>query len=510
MNGESTAERTMNESLPALEPSELESLLQLIQEVIGIPFPPERRGDLARHLREMTLTMGFKEQRDFVNWFLHEAPPAKRMDLLAKQLTIGETYFFRDEKNFQLLGKEILPALYQTDKEQITLWSAGCSSGEEPYTMAMTIDMAPFSGREVKIVASDINPVALGKAQAGQYTDWSFRNPPPGVQEKYFTRTGPNKVQIAKQIQQKVLFMHVNLVEERYPPPLDKPASIDVLFCRNVLMYFTQEKRDFIVNRFSMLLADDGWFFVSPSEAALIRHPALSIDRASEPNIFRKRVRSSPVHVVPPKVFHSQPPSPQVIRLKQEQVGKKDLPKRGTDSPSGMLAAAQQKEILERADRLFKDHRLTEAATLLTDYLAVKNRSVAREGDADLQTATLLLARIHANLGKLDQAEQGYRRAIALDRLRADHYYHLAIILLEKGDADGAVSLLGKALFLQPEMVVAHLQLASLSPDKKRAHRHARTVVELLAKDPPESIVPLSDGLTVSAITQMARQITGT
>ncbi|MEO5351646.1 MAG: hypothetical protein H7835_00285 [Magnetococcus sp. XQGC-1] len=429
------------------------------------------------------------------------------MELLAKQLTIGETYFFRDEKNFQLLGNEILPALYQANKERITLWSAGCSSGEEPYTMAMTVDMAPPTSGEVKIVASDINPIALEKAQLGQYTDWSFRNPPPGIREKYFTRASPNKLQIVRAMQEKVLFLQVNLVADLYPPPLERPGSVDVLFCRNVLMYFTQEKRNFIVNKFSQLLADGGWFFVSPSEAALIQHPALTCDRSTEPNLFRKRLSPLPIRSVLP--VPPRPLSPRSTLLKQVQEHKKHAPAPKREPHAPRPLPAQHEGMVERAGKLFKAHRLTEAAALLTDYLAGCKPAAVGEGDGSLQAAILLLAKIQANLGNLEQAEQGYRRAIALDRLQADHYYHLAIILLEKGDSVEAAALLEKALFLQPELVVAHLQLATLLPDKKRARKHARNVLDLLAKLPADAVVPLSDGLTASAIIQMARQITG-
>ncbi|MBF0463355.1 MAG: tetratricopeptide repeat protein [Magnetococcales bacterium] len=494
------------ELLVVLDQADLERLLALIQNIIGIPFPKDRLGDLARHLRDMALSLRFRDQRDFVKWFLNDADHTERIELLAKQLTIGETYFFRDEKNFHLLGREILPKLHHAGKEQIILWSAGCSSGEEPYTMAMTAHMAHLSNQEVHIVASDVNPVALDKARLGIYSGWSFRNPPPGILEKYFTRIGHDKFQIAAQIQEKVLFMKVNLMADCYPPPLDKPASVDVIFCRNVLMYFTKEKRDEVINKFFLLLADNGWFFVSPSESALIQHPGLTLDRSSEPNVFRKGlVKQQPQPMTRGAAHHALVP---LVSSRPAQEARKLVPKPQTGRTRVVQASLQESSVLEKADRLFHGKYLAEAAALLTAYLDTPKKP-GQDHPAQYQEAVVLLAKIQANLGNLDQAEACYRRAIAADRLQADYYYNLAVILLEKGDPDGAVALLEKTLFLQPDLVVAHLQLASLSRDKKKAKKFAHNVLDLLANDSPDAIVPFSDGLTAATISHMARQMTG-
>ncbi len=493
------------ELLVMLDQADLAQLLLLIQDIIGIPFPKDRLGDLARHLRDMALSLRFQDQRDFVKWFLNDADHAERMELLARQLTIGETYFFRDEKNFHLLGNEILPELHHSNKERITLWSAGCSSGEEPYTMAMTAQ-TPLSNKEVHIVASDVNPVALDKARLGIYSGWSFRNPPPGILERYFTKVGHDKFQIISQIQKKVIFMKVNLVAESYPSPLDKPAAVDVIFCRNVLMYFTKEKRDEIIDKFCVLLAEDGWFVVSPSESALIQHPGLTIDRSSEPNVFRKRLVKKQIQPVIWGATHNSPRP--TVSIQPAREARKTLPKPRSIGPLGVKKSFQEDGVLEKAKILFGDRRLTEAASLLTGYLDTQKKPDPSDSSARHQEAIVLLAKIQANLGNLDQAEQGYRRAIATDRLQADYYYDLALILLEKGDPDGAVALLEKTLFLQPDLVIAHLQLASLCRDKKRAGKFARNVLDLLKNASPDSIVPFSDGLTAATIIHMAHQIT--
>ncbi|MEO5362655.1 MAG: tetratricopeptide repeat protein [Magnetococcus sp. DMHC-8] len=507
MNTESSMDQEMPAWPDETVQAEWQQFIALIQDIIGIPFPRERAAELARHVRDMTAALGFSHQHDFVRWFLNDANQARRIELLAKQLTIGETYFFRDEKNFRLLNNEILPQLQRTGRSRVTLWSAGCSSGEEPYTMAMMMHMAPLPALEVQIVASDINPNALDKARTGIYSGWSFRNPPPGVQDRYFTRLGANQFQIVSHIQQQVLFLQVNLVADHYPPPLDQPAAVDILFCRNVLMYFTPEKRAQIIDRFCTLLVDDGWLIVSPSEAALVQHARLAIDRPAEPNVFRKQLARPAARPAPPPV--TPPSAPPVMTGRRARaVTPGTLPVPGRRPPARPTDHLPVDAVLEQARKLFNDKKLTEAADLLTGCLNRGHHPDRSAGPGPHPEAIALLAQIQANLGQLDQAEESYRRAIAVDRLQADHYYHLAMIRLEKNRPDEAVALLEKALFLQPDLVIAHLQLAGLYQDKRQVQRCARNVVDLLASADPDAIVPGADGLTVAAIRQMAQRMT--
>lgn len=512
MKTASSLERTKPDILALLEPADLERFISLIQDKLGIPFPKDRWGDLARHLRDLTVSSGFENPGDFVTWFLSNENHKNHVELLAKQLTIGETYFFRDEKIFQWLRNNILPQLRCSQKKKIILWSAGCSSGEEPYSIAITTHMTAFSNtKDVQIIASDINPNALNKARLGVYSNWSFRNPPLDIVKKYFTKIDRNQFQIATHIQEKVLFAQINLVSKTYPPPLDKPASVDVIFCRNVLMYFTPEKRKNIMNRFCLLLVDGGWFVVSASEAAFIQHPSLILDRSTAPNIFRKGSIEKQNAPIVRKITNTHP-VPSVPTKKTKRPPRISDKGKGTPIPgvkSSLSETQTEETLLKKARRLCDDKRLAEAASLLKDHL---DRQETLGSDALSQKQHEIIAffaQIQADLGDLDQAEQWYRRAIALDRLKTDYYYLLAMILLEKKRPEESITLLEKVLFLQPDFIIAHFHLASLYQDKKRAQKFARNVLELLSPTNPDATIPFSDGLTEKSIRNMAQQMIG-
>ncbi|MBF0183264.1 MAG: hypothetical protein HQM06_02580 [Magnetococcales bacterium] len=477
----------------ALAGEELAWLRNLIEQRLGFPFPDHRLEDLYRSLREMAAAEQINDVAQMVKWLLYRATPEQQLALMARYITIGETYFFRDEKQFDLVAKQLVPPLLHSGKRPLMLWSAGCSSGEEPYTLAIALFLQGLRENEVQIVASDINPDALQRARVGCYTSWSFRHALPDIQQRFFQRTANQLWQINDTIRQRVNFFSLNLVEDSYPAPFDQPASMAVIFCRNVLMYFSPEQRQRIVGQFVDRLMEGGWLLVSPSEAALIRHPQLHLRDSRQANLFYRNSLSTVVTSKRSATATLPPPLPSPPR--------RPLASRHRQPMQGLPASSGGDPVLLEAEQLFYAHRLSEAAVVLERQGEDPPPSLAR---------IVLLARIQANLGRLNAAERNYRQAILRDRLQAEHYYHLAMILLAKGETEEAQSVLEQALFLQPDLVIAHLQLATLCRDKKRARKHASTVWQLLEESAAETTVPYAEGMTVQTIRQIIRQLDGT
>ena len=197
----------------------------------------------------------------------------EQAELLVSHLTIGETYFFRDKNCFETLQTHILPTLInsrQGREQRLRVWCAGSSTGEEPYTVAILLQrmIADLAEWNITILATDINPASLRKGAHGEYGDWSFRDTPHWVKEKYFTASSDGRRMISDTIRKMVAFVPLNLAQDSYPSLSNNTNAMDLIFCRNVLMYFAPEQIRKVIDKFRHSLVDGGWLIVSPCETS--------------------------------------------------------------------------------------------------------------------------------------------------------------------------------------------------------------------------------------------------
>jgi chemotaxis protein methyltransferase CheR len=153
---------------------------------------------------------------------------------------------------------------------RLRVWSAGCATGEEPYSIAISINKVVPAVQDwhVTLLATDINPRFQQTALEGLYREWSFRDTPPWIKAQYFSRQPGGRLAILPAIQRMVTFAYLNLVDDVYPSLLTNTTAMDVIFCRNVLMYLAPEQAKKVVHRLHHALADGGWLIVSPSETS--------------------------------------------------------------------------------------------------------------------------------------------------------------------------------------------------------------------------------------------------
>src|SRR5512138_1766052 len=177
-----------------ISPRQLSTLSDLITRKLGIHFPQKRWNDLERRIQQAVVDFGFDDVDSCVTWLLSTKLLPEQVTVLARHLTIGETYFFRETSSFEQLEQRILPELIAARRgrdQRLRIWSAGCSSGEEPYSIAILLTRLLPDLREwhITILATDLNQAALAKAARGIYGDWSFRGAPPWLKQRYFTKT---------------------------------------------------------------------------------------------------------------------------------------------------------------------------------------------------------------------------------------------------------------------------------------------------------------------------------
>ena len=250
---------------PGLPDSVMEALSRRVAARIGLRFERTRWEDLTRSLAQAARESGEADpQAMLLRWL--DGPTPADIDALAQQLTVGETYFFREPAAFDVLERELLPPLIETRRaqgRQLRIWSAGCCTGEECYTLAILLhrlipDLAEWN---VFLLGTDIHPGFLARAAEGVYNDWSFRGVPEALQRIYFEPDGRGQHAVRTELKRLVTWRRMNLAEEP-----DVGADFDLVLCRHVLMYFEAAQARLAVARIHRVMRDGAWLLVGAAE----------------------------------------------------------------------------------------------------------------------------------------------------------------------------------------------------------------------------------------------------
>lgn len=470
----------------------LSRLSEYVAAGIGLHFPRERWRDLERGVRAAAEEFGFRDVESCVHWLVSSPPTTNRFELLARHLTVGETYFFRERTLFEIFATHILPEAARGRRsvdKHLRIWSAGCCTGEEPYSIAISITRAvpDWQAWRLTLLATDINPRFLQQARRGVYTEWSFRTAPPDIKARYFTRTHDNHFAILPAIQKMVTFSPLNLAADVYPSPVNNTNAMDVIFCRNVLMYFAPEQAKRCVRHLYRSLVDGGWLIVSPSEISHVLFSQFTTVNFPGAVLYRK----------------PGPGETEYRGTEGQQHGLPDAPASRVPDPVPPLAERPQNSA----------PRLTpyQEAVLLYEhgrFAAAEKVAAWRSRHQADATAMTFLARVHANQGHLAEALVWCERAIAADKLNPVCHYLLAVILQERGQVDEAIQSLKRTLYLDSGFVLAHCTLAMLTRRQgkyKEAAAHRANALRLLRQYRPGDLLPEADGMTAGRLMDMMR-----
>lgn len=238
---------------------------------MGLHFPRERWRELESGIRSAARELGIAEVTSWARSLLATPLTKHQVEILASEFTIGETYFLRDKRGFEIIGERVLPELIRARRgigQRLRIWSAGCCTGEEPYSIAILLDRAlpDLSDWQVTILATDINPRFLQKAAEGVFSEWSFRDAPVWLKERYFQPVTGRRYAILPRIRERVAFAYLNLADDVYPSLAGNTNAMDLILCRNVLMYFVPERAEKVVDNFCRSLVEGGWLVVSAVE----------------------------------------------------------------------------------------------------------------------------------------------------------------------------------------------------------------------------------------------------
>jgi len=496
----------------------IEELSKLVADQMGLYFPPERHADLASALKDAAPELGFEDGRTCADRLLSSKFTKKQIAILASHLAVGETHFFRDKKQFDALETEILPDLINArtgGQQYLRIWSAGCSTGEEPYSIAIVVHRLIPDLKEwnITILATDINPRFLEKARCGIYRKWSFRSAPSWLQSQYFTRTSESDFEIRPEIRRMVTYSYLNLAEECFPSIPNNTNAMDVIFCRNVTMYFKPDKTRQISRCFNRAVIDGGRLIVSPSEAAQEVFADFSVARPSGAIIFAKdgaHFPRSELGVLPSEALAMEGPSsaPSAIVIPPTNQGSSTLVGRATVDKSGMV---QGRPSDVRVPRSVSSYELEVELYEKGAYREALECVLGCSDEAsDPIEHYILAARACANLGEFQEAVSWCDKALARDKMRAALYYLKAAILQAQNRSHEAVEALGRVLYLEPEFILAHFMLGNLSLNEGRqnvARKHFANTLDLLGGMEAGEILPESDGLTAGRLKEIVGKI---
>ena len=260
-----------------LRPETFRRLRDIIYEESGIFIPDTKKYLVEKKVASRLQARGLAGFDEYLQ-MLESGGNAEEMGRLFDAITTNETSFFREPEHFRVLAEHVLPDLAgRNGMKGVSLWSSACSSGEEPYTMAIVLKEKNPALRP-NIYASDISSQTLESARRAVYNSYSLRNTPEYYMTKYFSKNGGETWQLNQEIKNVVRFMNINLADNRKQKFL--PGMMDVIFCRNVLIYFDTQSKRKAVSRLYDSLKPGGYLFVGKSESL---H---DITRAFKPVIF--------------------------------------------------------------------------------------------------------------------------------------------------------------------------------------------------------------------------------
>ncbi|AOZ69454.1 hypothetical protein LPB142_09140 [Rhodobacter xanthinilyticus] len=243
--------------------SELQAIAAILYEYAGIVINPNKSSMVQSRLAKRLRKLGLSDYQGYIALVKSEEGASERREMISA-LTTNVTHFFREKHHFDTLREKALPPLLARAKAggRVRIWSAGSSNGQEAYTIAMVLTemCSEVGSRDVRILASDIDPVMIARGTRGVYDSAALDGIPEPLQKKY-TRPHPEGFEIVPQLRQLVSFRELNL-HETWP----MKGRFDIIFCRNVVIYFDQPAQTRLWQRFEACLNPGGWLFVGHSE----------------------------------------------------------------------------------------------------------------------------------------------------------------------------------------------------------------------------------------------------
>jgi chemotaxis protein methyltransferase CheR len=519
-----------------------QAFMQSIAQKIGLEIREVEQNNLEQKIWQRIKVLKLTTPEQYYQ-FLHVlgTKSDREWQHLAELLTNNESYFFRDREQLNLLKNQIFPQLIQQKRQQedltLRVWSAGCSTGQEPYSLAIILRelLLDLDAWDLTIFGTDIDLAALNQARAGIYSDWSFRSTEPRIKRQYFQPVARN-YQIEPLIRQMVTFQKLNLLTDSFPQLFSYLRDIDLIVCRNVFIYFGSSTIGEILAKFYNTLRPAGYLLVGHSELtgqnlsrfqaqifpqSLIyqRREANSIaSTAASLSSIKNRQQSILEIVETPPIKNGQgivpnvkgqnapscfiPQKTEILEVSSTPVNQllPNLPPNSVPalktvgvSPATLTEEESQK-LLQQVENLWQQKQSNLAIKKAEQLLALQPQNTR---------AYCLLSKIYLELDQIDLAMRMSDRALAIDPVNLDIHYLLGEIALQQGDLFTAKKVFKKIIYLDAESIKAPIALSRIyqqEGDSTRASKMTQQSIKKLQKLPQSQILPTCNNLTVAEL----------
>ena len=491
---------------------------KLVYDRCGLHFSDSRRIELERGIRQAFAASTCADLNEYYQLLQDRQDGALNLEQLINAVTVGETHFFRDAAQMDALFRHVLPEIIQRRRNirSLRIWSAGCASGEEPYSIAMLLrELLPDVDEwSISILGTDINTEALNRANKAVYNDWAFREEQAKQwRVRYFHQHG-NRYELSPVIKNMVTFSRFNLVEDNFPDYQTNTMFMDLILCRNVMIYFSEVITKQIVEQFYDALIDDGWLVVGHAEHSLVTFRRFQANNFTNAILYQRtgQVTQMPLDwegLISPKKGKTHV-TPSVKKIDQGSIPTKlpptirhtakptiSAPPADTNSQTDIISVQLiDGKPIEQAEELIEFGHSDQARDLLIKTLdTVKNHPKAYE----------LLGRAYANLGDWENAERWCREAILKDKLALEAYYTLSLVLQHNGQMDQALETMKKVVYINRNHILGHYGLATLYHSNNQFAQSLKALdnaKRLLDKAEAETPIPGSGGTTVERLRQ--------
>jgi chemotaxis protein methyltransferase CheR len=439
----------------------LQNIRSLIEERLGLAVNTRLPTDFEALVHQLA----GGQLKAYANQLRHADDLMPVWQSLIQALTIGETYFWRERGRFRMVMEELLPLIIAERRRkrdyQLTIWSAGCATGEEAYSLAIAVreSLPDFSEWQVRVLGTDLNAQALEHAKRGIYRAWSFRQVPLDFQTRYFERQNDGTWEILPEVRRMVSFEPLNLLKARMD------AEVDLIFCRHVLLYLHAQATERVEKALYHALRPGGWLLMGESEAL-----------RSERERWQMHLYSfAPVYQKPLTQAQATP----IIHAKAN-------PTSSADSP--IPASPAHEDAYRQALQAIRQEQHVDAERELARLL---------ERSPQHARAHVLLAYLFANRRAIPEAQMHLNIALRHMPMLADAHYLMALVQHERGELDKARRSLEAALYCQREHTLSLWMLGmdyAQSGKLDRAQQQWRLALNSLAdRAPDEYLSDLSD-----------------
>lgn len=487
---------------PDLSPEEFVAFRDLIAEQSGLFLDESKMDSLRISLLARATLHDFSSYGEYLDLL---RTSHDELNELLSLITNNETSFFRYPAQFEAL-RQVLPEIMQrkaATNRRIRIWSAGCSTGEEPYSIGMTVldHLGDDITWNIEVLGTDVSKRALAFCEMGVYDEKGIRGVSPRQLEKYMEKVG-DKWRVGPALRRAVSFGYHNLIKEPYP--LAVMRDWDFIFCRNVTIYFKLESTKRVIHNFHQSLNVGGYLFVGHSETLRTINDEFKSVEVSGIFLYNKeRLDETPkAEEAATQEETAQEPVVKARNEKDEELGKGSgqEPEKQEEQLRGRAQARRDVAgLFEEASEHFKQGRFDEALPLLEQ---------AKKKQPDNADVRLVLAYARANKGDYNSAKAECTRLLELQPLSARGHYFMGVICEKEGRLVDAEEEFRKTLYIDPNFALAHLNLANVYRAQEKsdlARRSYHNAIDLLLKKPEGDWVEFLGGFLGDLVAETAK-----